>query len=94
MKNIKPFTFEYSKCLFKDEKKINLNIRCECLAYTYADGEMRDVDVDEMFYDGEKIPNNLVWMLDDQLYQEIREAAYQHAQGLFYAIDTSKEYEQ
>lgn len=89
MNNTQPFTFEYSKCLFKDEKKINLNIRCECLAYTYADGELRDIDLDVLYFNDEKIPDNLVWMLDDELWQEMREAAYQHADAKFFAIDTT-----
>jgi len=88
------FSFDFSKCLFKGASKTNLIIHCECIAYLRYNKEVRTVDIDKLFYNDEKIPDNLIWMLDESLHEEIEAAAEEHAKEKFYAIDTSKEYEQ
>ena len=87
------FQFEFVKSIVRNDKRMPLTILCNCEAHLFPDGSVNNVDVEEMFFEGNKIPDNLIWMIDENLMAEIEEAAFQHADDKYFAIDTQPEYE-
>lgn len=88
------FEFVFSKAMLANaahsfsHKRHNVQIRVKAMAYFYRTGEVRTVDVDEMFFHDEKVPDNFLWSINQDLYDEITAAAEEHAKDKWRVIET------